>query len=134
MRRDYYFPDVSATFTILSDRDIAGPIGIFGGLDGRKASYLLNPDEEPVELSSKCVVDLSPGDTVSFQTPGGGGYGRPEDRDPYLVLGDVINGKITLNRALDLYGVVIDQENQMVDKAKTINRRRVIKNSRGPAI
>ncbi|MCL0030441.1 hydantoinase B/oxoprolinase family protein [Dehalococcoidia bacterium] len=134
MRRDYYFPDVSATFTILSDRDIAGPIGIFGGLDGRKASYLLNPDEEDVELSSKCVVDLSPGDTVSFQTPGGGGYGNPEDRDPYLVLGDVINGKITLNRALDLYGVVIDQENQMVDKAKTINRRRWIKNSKGPAI
>ncbi|HJP28371.1 MAG TPA: hydantoinase B/oxoprolinase family protein, partial [Dehalococcoidia bacterium] len=85
MRRDYHFPDDPATFTVLSDRDIQGPKGIFGGMDGRKAFYILNPDhpnEEASELTSKCVIELKPGDTVSFQTPGGGGYGPPIERNP----------------------------------------------------
>ncbi len=133
MRRDYHFPDDPATFTVLSDRDIAGPKGIFGGMDGRKAFYILNPDEqseEATELSSKCVVELKPGDTVSFQTPGGGGYGLPFERDPNAVLRDVIGGKINRERARDLYGVVIDPESSTVDQSATANARNQTKSSR----
>jgi len=133
MRRDYHFPDDPATFTVLSDRDIAGPKGIFGGMDGRKAFYILNPDEESeqaTELSSKCVVELKPGDTVSFQTPGGGGYGSPYERDPNAVLRDVVGGKVNLQRAHDLYGVVIDPESTSVDETATANVRKQPKPSR----
>ena len=133
MRRDYHFPDDPATFTVLSDRDIAGPQGIFGGLDGRKAFYILNPDEkseEVTELSSKCVVELKPGDTVSFQTPGGGGYGSPFERDPNAVLRDVMGGKINRERAHDLYGVVIDPQSTSVDEKATANARKQLTNSR----
>ena len=59
MRRDYHFPEDLTTFTILSDRDIAGPRGIFGGLDGRKAYYVLYSDtlkEKSMELPSKCCL------------------------------------------------------------------------------
>jgi len=133
MRRDYHFPDDPATFTVLSDRDIAGPKGIFGGMDGRKAFYILNPDdqsEQVTELSSKCVVELKPGDTVSFQTPGGGGYGSPFERDPNAVLRDVVGGKVNVQRAHDLYGVVIDPESASVDETATANARKQLKTSR----
>ena len=133
MRRDYHFPDDPATFTILSDRDIAGPIGIFGGMAGRKAYYILNPDNpesEAVELTSKCVIELKPGDTVSFQTPGGGGYGPPEERDPELVLRDVIGGKVNRERALEFYGVVVDELTDTIDEAATTEARKLMTNSR----
>ena len=133
MRRDYHFPDDAATFTVLSDRDIAGPKGIFGGMAGRKAYYILNPDDTErtkTELSSKCVIELKPGDTVSFQTPGGGGYGSPLDRDPKRVLEDVILGKINIERARECYGVIIDNRTNTVDEASTIRSRKQMIKSR----
>jgi N-methylhydantoinase B len=107
LRRDYHFPHDPATFTILSDRDRVGPWGLFGGMPGRKAFYVLNPDREARQLSSKCVVQLKPGDTLSFQTPGGGGYGPPGDRDPALVLRDVRDRKVSAARAHDVYRVAV---------------------------
>ena len=133
MRRDYHFPDDAATFTVLSDRDIAGPKGIFGGMAGRKAYYILNPDDPErtkTELSSKCVIELKPGDTVSFQTPGGGGYGSPLERDPKRVLEDVILGKINIERARECYGVIIDNRTNTVDEASTIRSREQMTKSR----
>ena len=133
MRRDYHFPDDPATFTVLSDRDIQGPQGIFGGMEGRKAYYILNPDDpdqESSELTSKCVVELKPGDTVSFQTPGGGGYGPPIERDPSAVLKDVIGGKVNRQRAKDFYGVIINSNTDFVDESATIKTRTNMTNSR----
>ncbi len=133
MRRDYHFPDDPATFTVLSDRDIQGPQGIFGGMAGRKAYYILNPDHpnaEPSELTSKCVIELEPGDTVSFQTPGGGGYGSPIERDPQKVLKDVIGEKINRQRAKDFYGVVIDENSDSVNETETTKAREKLASSR----
>jgi N-methylhydantoinase B len=39
---------------------------------------------------------------------GGGGYGRPVDRDPSLVAHDVAEGYVTRGRAETVYGVVLD--------------------------
>ncbi len=122
MRRDYYFPITDATFTVLSDRDHAGPHGLFGGGVGRKAYYLLNPSggtSESRSLPSKCVVDLQAGDTVSFQTPGGGGYGTPRERDPESVLHDVMNGKISVERARSIYRVELTVNKSQVDVTAT---------------
>jgi N-methylhydantoinase B len=38
---------------------------------------------------------------------GGGGYGDALERDPALVLDDVIEGKVTRVHAAEAYGVVI---------------------------
>ena len=133
MRRDYHFPEDSTTFTILSDRDIAGPRGIFGGLDGRKAYCVLYSDtlkEKSMELPSKCVVNLNPGDTISFQTPGGGGYGDPKKRNPKFVLNDVKSGKISIERAKEIYSVIIDKKRNFVDDKSTKNiRTKITKNN-----
>ncbi|MCW5850264.1 MAG: hydantoinase B/oxoprolinase family protein [Anaerolineae bacterium] len=97
LRRDYLFPDHEATFTILADRDRAGPHGLFGGEPGRPAEYILNPGT-PGErrLSSKTTVELEPGDVVSYRTCGGGGYGPPAERAPDLVWRDMREGKVHL--------------------------------------
>jgi N-methylhydantoinase B len=123
LRRDYLFPDLAVSFTVLADRDRWGPGGLFGGLSGRKASYVLNPEGETVELGSKVTVELKPGDVVSYRTCGGGGYGSPEERDPQLVLRDVCEGKVSVTQAQELYKVVVNRMTWSVDAEGTAKLR-----------
>ena len=108
LRRDLQFNDHEATFSILSDRKNFAPYGLFGGLPARASRYILNPDSgSPVELNSKCVVRLSPGDVISIQTPGGGGYGSPGERSKEQVIDDVRDGKVSIKTARERYGVEV---------------------------
>jgi N-methylhydantoinase B len=118
LRRDYQFPS-AATFTVLADRDREGPWGLFGGQPGQRAEYILNPDGEARRLSSKTTLELQPGDVISYRTCGGGGYGRPEQRDPQLVLRDVREGKVSLQRAREVYRVAIDPHTWTVAAEET---------------
>jgi N-methylhydantoinase B len=121
--RDYLFPDHSATFTVLADRDREGPWGLFGGQPGRRAEYILNPDGAARRLGSKVTLELQPGDVVSYRTCGGGGYGKPEERDPQLVLRDAREGKVSLRTAREVYGVAIDTANWTVVAEETTQLR-----------
>jgi N-methylhydantoinase B len=123
VRRDYRFDDHEVTFTILADRDRRGPWGLFGGQDGRKAFYILNPDGEARVLSSKTTVILKPADVISYQTCGGGGYGPPEERDPALVLRDVREAKVSLDRARAVYKVAVEPGTWTVDQTETARLR-----------
>jgi N-methylhydantoinase B len=119
VRRDYWFPEHGTHFSILSDRARFAPWGLLGGGEGRTARYIRNPDTDPVELNSKVVVDLAPGEVISIQTPGGGGYGPPLERDPEAVLRDVLLGKVSAERARTVYGVVLDASGRAVDREAT---------------
>ena len=123
LRRDYLFPDHEASFTILADRERWGPHGLFGGLPGEKAQYVLNPESDCVELGSKVTIQLAEGDVVSYRTCGGGGYGPPEERDPDDVLRDVRDGRISPERAREFYWVAVDTESWTVDVDATSNLR-----------
>jgi len=124
VRRDYQFLDHEASFTVLSDRDRWGPAGLFGGGAGRRAYYVLNPDSNPTELGSKVTVQLDPGDVVSYRTCGGGGYGLPAERDPEMVRQDVLAGKISTERAREIYRVAFDVQSGDVDQAETDELRK----------
>ena len=115
IRRDYELVDHDASMTIMSDRDHWGPWGLFGGEAGEKAYYLLNPGENEKRLGSKLSVDLQSGSRLSFQTPGGGGYGSPLDRDPEKVLQDVRNGKVSKKYAKSSYKVVLNAQGTAVN-------------------
>ena len=119
LRRDYLFEQGGVSFTILADRTRSGPWGLQGGEDGLPARYVLNPDGEAVELDSKVTLQLKPGDVVSIQTCGGGGYGSPSERDPEAVLLDLRAGNISAERALNVYGVVVDEFGLVIDEAAT---------------
>jgi N-methylhydantoinase B len=60
---------------------------------------------------------------VSYRTCGGGGFGPREERDPELVLRDARDGKVSLRRARDVYGVAIDASAWSVDVAETARLR-----------
>ena len=52
-------------------------------------------------------MSLEAGDLVSYRTCGGGGYGPPEERDPERVLRDVLEEKVSVERARDVYKVAV---------------------------
>ena len=115
LRRDYAFPDHDVTFTVLADRDKAGPWGFFGGEPGRQAFYIHHHDGEEEVLSSKTTIDVRPGEIVSYETCGGGGFGPAWERDPERVLSDVRLGKVSPERARACYGVAVNTESWTVD-------------------
>jgi N-methylhydantoinase B len=67
-----------AQVTLLSDRRKFHPYGLHGGEDGaRGAAWIVNPESSgKVELQGKCSQQVSRGDTLRIETPGGGGWGR----------------------------------------------------------
>ncbi len=121
LRKDYRF-DLHTTFTILADRDRSGPWGVFGGHAGHVAEYVHVRDGVETKLSSKTTLDLVPGDVISVRTCGGGGYGPPTERDPERVLRDVLQGKVSAERAREIYKVAIAE--RRVDRATTNELRR----------
>jgi len=55
--------------------------------------------------------------------PGGGGWGDPLDRDPELVRKDARNGIISVERARQIYGVVLDTDTELFDVDQTATRQ-----------
>jgi N-methylhydantoinase B len=123
IRRDYTFPDHAPSFSILSDKAKYPPWGLFGGAEARPAQYILNPHTAARVLPSKITLQLEPGDVISVQTPGGGGCEPAWQRPPELVAEDVALGKTSLERARQVYGVVLHPETFTVDAAATAAQR-----------
>jgi len=63
--------------SILAERRRHAPRGAAGGRDGARGCTLLNG----TPLTSKVSVSLEPGDVLRVETPGGGGWGKPERGD-----------------------------------------------------
>ncbi len=58
-------------------------------------------------LNAKALKDLSSGEIVHVNLPGGGGYGEAFSRDVEKVRWDVIEGYITPEEAQEKYGVAV---------------------------
>jgi len=66
--------------TLLADRHTRKPRGAHGGCDGECGRHTLTRHCITTALPSKTSLELKPGDVLTVQTPGGGGYGcRIED-------------------------------------------------------
>lgn len=111
------------------------PRGVRGGADGERARHWkvsANGDEE--ELPNVVITTLKKGEFVRGNTTSGGGYGNPLERDPKRVLKDVLDGFETVQRALDVYGVVfsgnVETEDLAVDAAATDRARTTLAASR----
>jgi 5-oxoprolinase (ATP-hydrolysing) len=90
--------------------DTDPPWGIFGGHDGINASMVKNAGQEGEEAwpSKVTAYRLAAGDTLTITVPNSGGYGDPLERDPELVLSDVLDGFTTIALAERDYGVLLD--------------------------
>ena len=78
-----------------------------------------------IPQSKEVVKDIPKGTTFHEIAGGGGGYGDPMKRPVERVLKDVRNGFVSLEKARDDYGVVIDPLSLSVDPEETLKRRGV---------
>ena len=96
------------------------PWGLDGGKDGfgNQVTLHLNEGAKTDFPNAKIMMQrLRPGEGFTACSGGGGGFGSPLERDPARVLHDVLEGYISADEALDVYGVEID--NNRVDEART---------------
>jgi N-methylhydantoinase B len=120
---DKYAPIPPVNLGIQAGRFIHPPEGLFGGNPGGRAQFLVNgASGNPYGLTQ-----LKPGDTVTIDAAGGGGHGNPLDRDPEMVEKDVLEGYVSLEKAKENYGVVIDPMTMKVDREAT----KKLRNQRG---
>jgi len=95
-------------FSVRSDSHTVGvPTGVLGGMDGRRARLVQNHGTpQAKELYSKVArIEMTPGDSMRIETPGGGGYGPPGERDPHALRRDLLDGRISRAAAEAAYGV-----------------------------
>ncbi len=95
LRRDIRVLVDGASLNLLGDHCKFAPQGLNGGKNGCPGRYVLNPGtpDERVMPSKLSNYRMKKGDVISMQTPGGGGYGDPTDRDPMLAQRDQIEHK-----------------------------------------
>jgi len=119
---DKYAPIPPVNLGIQAGRFIHPPEGLFGGKPGGRAQFLING----VPGNPYGLTQLKPGDVVTIDAAGGGGFGNPLDRDPEMVESDVIEGYVSLERAQEDYRVIINPRTMKVDKEATRKLREAL--------
>ncbi|MBC2703460.1 hydantoinase B/oxoprolinase family protein [Desulfobacula sp.] len=109
----------TTSIAVQAGRYIYPPDGIFGGKDGSKAKYLKNGKNADPSGLTFC----DPGDRISFISAGGGGYGDPFERDPEAVERDVQYGYVSIKKAKQDYGVIIEPDSLKLDLTATLQLR-----------
>ena len=102
--------------------------GASGGRNAPQAEmHLVAVDGTERVLRTMVTVPIFPGERCISKAPGGGGWGNPLDRDPQRVQNDVVEGLVSLDRARNVYGVVISPDDLKVDYLATEELRRELK-------
>ena len=111
-----------ASASLLGDRGRFAPFGVHGGKPAQVANHrfiLQGASYRPEHLSKDEGVHMQSGDILRLETPGGGGYGSPFDRNVDEVLEDVRRGYYGREVAESEYGVVIREGEWEIDEAAT---------------
>ena len=118
-----------AHFMSIADRSILACWGVKGGKAGKSFEVVIDPGG-PNEREVDALADSEPvkaGETIRIRTTGGGGWGDPLERDPALVVRDVVWGKVSTGSALADYGVVLtgsrDTDDLAFDARATAEQR-----------
>ena len=104
IRKDIKVMSDGAMLTLLGDRHVVAPYGVFGGSPGALGQSLVVSNGATRSYGSKEVVMLQYGDVVSLRTSGAGGYGNPSERDPAAIVADIADGYVTASAARAIYG------------------------------
>ncbi len=123
--RDYRLVGADeAVLQVRGDRQKFRPFGLCGGRPGAFAANVINPDSEaPRVPPGKFMTTMKEGEVFRALLAGGGGWGDPLERDPALVLDDVLNDKVSPECARSEYGVQIDTDAMRVDEDATRDLR-----------
>jgi N-methylhydantoinase B len=116
---DEFGPQPPVTVAVQAGRFRYPPEGMFGGGPGSRAKFECNG--QPADPSG--LTHCQRGDVIEFYSAGGGGFGNPLERDPEAVASDVADGYVSIERARESYGVVVDPGTLEVDIAATLRLR-----------
>jgi N-methylhydantoinase B len=117
--------DPSPNLVMFGDGKVHPPYGLFGGKPGSCNRAFINQGRAGErELKAKEAVQLKEGDTYTSYPSGGGGWGDPLERDPEAVRRDARGGIISLDSALQVYGVVLEGEELAVNEQRTAALRK----------
>ncbi len=110
-----------------SDGEKFGALGLMGGTEGKKHRLGIVRKGKKVQLRCMDVQYVQPGDMMWSKSGGGGGVGNPLDREVEKVRWDVLNEYISIEKARNVYGVVIKPVTFEVDYSKTKELREKLK-------
>ncbi|OIK10866.1 methylhydantoinase [Bacillus sp. MUM 116] len=128
-------------------RTLEGSPGVNGGLHSAQQRQLRRTRDGRLETIGGLADDgtwhpqmlggvhFQPGDSFVFESTGGGGWGDPLTREPEQVAQDVREEFVSLEQALNVYGVVLTKDSsvdfQATDEKRTelaLNRKAIAKN------
>jgi N-methylhydantoinase B len=123
--------------------------GMFGGYpgapsllmlkEGTRVAEMIAADKSPDQLGEVggsgrllpyCEFDVGKNDVLYMRMSSGGGYGDPLEREPERVLNDVEAGIVSREEAKEIYGVVIEGDDLVVDLAATDKLRASLRQER----
>ncbi|MBM3484032.1 MAG: methylhydantoinase [Alphaproteobacteria bacterium] len=117
----------AARASMVMDHGRVGPNGALGGAPGAVTTIAIERRSgvyRPLHRSKDQGIELEAGDTITVETPGGGGLGDAFARAPEAVMRDVSRGYYTVEEAARLFGVVLIGAPPAVDHEATRNLRR----------
>ncbi|MCR4404291.1 MAG: hydantoinase B/oxoprolinase family protein [Candidatus Acetothermia bacterium] len=104
IRREIRVLGRRARLSLLADRRTSAPYGLFGGEPGELGADAVLSNGEWRPIPGRAALVLEPGSVVRIETPGGGGYGDPRERERALILRDLREGRLSRARAIESYG------------------------------
>lgn len=95
--REYEILADEARFSVRAGKHLKPARGLEGGGNGRPGACIVNPGtpRERALPSRYADLRLERGDVVRLETPGGGGFGRLQERDATLIEQDLAEGYVT---------------------------------------
>jgi N-methylhydantoinase B len=116
----------NADVFLFGERGKYPPPGVVGGQPGalNKFTYQQDDGDHVPPMVSKMVgIKLKKGQSVHLETPGGGGYGQPTERDPAAVSRDFALGFVSRESALKDYGVALDAAGRVDELETSVYRK-----------
>jgi len=103
--------------------------GFAGGMPGANTDFAIRRADGRRDIvsghASGVIVDAD--EAFEFRLGSGGGFGDPVDRDAAEVARDVRQGRITVQEAASVYGVVIDAAGKVDSSATPVRRTELLR-------
>ena len=84
------------------------PWALSGGLEPDPSQVIIFPGTDREKYVSTKRISVEINDRVIIKTAGGGGHGKPKERDPERVKLDILEGYISAEKAMEIYGVRLE--------------------------
>ena len=105
-------------------REDTVPFGIFGGKNPKTNVTILEQTDGQINtIETNSFMKVKAGDIITLYGMGGAGFGDPLERDIVKVQQDVINQFVSVQKAKEEYGVVVNPETFEVDAKATESLR-----------